>query len=150
MKFLSHSRVLGHEVAGVIDAAGAAVKDWKKGERVGVGWHGGHDGIFPACRRGDFVNCANGKACGVSYDGGYQEYMVAPVEALARMLSGKTEFRVGNQSAWLQIVAAIHALQRTRYHKYLSFLIRPAPAVQFPQRHQPHAPKYFDYLSRAK
>ncbi len=82
---ISYPRVPGHEVAGVIDAVGAGVKDWKKGERVGVGWHGGHDGICPACRRGDFVNCANGKVCGVSYDGGYQEYMVAPVEALARM-----------------------------------------------------------------
>jgi D-arabinose 1-dehydrogenase-like Zn-dependent alcohol dehydrogenase len=72
-------------VAGVIDAIGAGVKDWKKNERVGVGWHGGQDGTCPACRRGDFINCANAKVCGVSYDGGYQEFMVAPVEALARM-----------------------------------------------------------------
>ena len=82
---ISYPRVPGHEVAGVIDAIGAGVKDWKKGERVGVGWHGGQDGTCPACRRGDFVNCANVKVCGVSYDGGYQEFMVAPVEALARM-----------------------------------------------------------------
>jgi D-arabinose 1-dehydrogenase-like Zn-dependent alcohol dehydrogenase len=82
---ISYPRVPGHEVAGVIDEVGAGVKDWKKGERVGVGWHGGHDGTCPACRRGDFVNCANGKVCGISYDGGYQEFMVAPAEALARM-----------------------------------------------------------------
>jgi len=82
---ISYPRVPGHEVAGVIDAIGAGVKDWKKGERVGVGWHGGQDGTCPACRRGDFVNCANVKVCGISYDGGYQEFMVAPVEALARM-----------------------------------------------------------------
>ena len=82
---LSYPRVPGHEVAGVIDAIGAGVKGWKKGERVGVGWHGGQDGTCPACRRGDFVNCANVKVCGISYDGGYQEFMVAPVEALARM-----------------------------------------------------------------
>src|SRR5712671_4272360 len=56
-----------------------------KGQRVGVGWHGGQDGTCLACRRGDFVNCANVKICGISYDGGYQEYMVAPVEALAQM-----------------------------------------------------------------
>src|SRR5438132_307032 len=80
-----YPRVPGHEVAGVIDGVGAAVKDWKKGERVGVGWHGGQDGTCPACRRGDFANCANGKVCGISYDGGYQEFMVAPIEALARM-----------------------------------------------------------------
>jgi len=82
---ISYPRVPGHEVAGVIDAIGAGVKDWRKGERVGVGWHGGHDGTCPACRRGDFVNCVNAKVCGISYDGGYQEFMVAPVEALARM-----------------------------------------------------------------
>jgi D-arabinose 1-dehydrogenase-like Zn-dependent alcohol dehydrogenase len=82
---ISYPRVPGHEVAGVIDEVGAGVKAWKKGERVGVGWHGGQDGTCPACRRGDFVNCATVKFCGVSYDGGYQEFMVAPVEALARM-----------------------------------------------------------------
>ena len=72
-------------MAGVIDELGSGVTEWQKGQRVGVGWHGGHDGTCLACRRGDFVNCANGKVCGISYDGGYQEYMVAPVEALAQM-----------------------------------------------------------------
>ncbi len=82
---ISYPRVPGHEIAGVIDALGAGVNGWKKGQRVGVGWHGGQDGTCLACRRGDFVNCANGKVCGISYDGGYQEFMVAPVEALAHM-----------------------------------------------------------------
>jgi D-arabinose 1-dehydrogenase-like Zn-dependent alcohol dehydrogenase len=82
---ISYPRVPGHEVAGVIDKVGDGVKDWKKGQRVGVGWHGGHDGTCLPCRRGDFVNCVNGQICGVSYDGGYQEFMVAPVEALAHM-----------------------------------------------------------------
>jgi D-arabinose 1-dehydrogenase-like Zn-dependent alcohol dehydrogenase len=81
---ISYPRVPGHEVAGVIDAIGAGVKDWKKGERVGVGWHGGQDGTCQACRKGDFLNCANAQVCGISYDGGYQEFMVAPVEALVR------------------------------------------------------------------
>src|SRR2546428_14188264 len=58
---------------------------WKPGQKVGVGWHGGHDGTCLACRRGDFVNCASSKVTGLSYDGGYQEYMVAPVDAVARM-----------------------------------------------------------------
>src|SRR5208282_1525366 len=58
---------------------------WKKGQRVGVVWHGGQDGTCLSCRRGDFGNCATLKICGLSYDGGYQEYMVAPVEALASM-----------------------------------------------------------------
>jgi len=62
---------------------GAGAKAWKKGERVGVGWHGGHDGTCLQCRRGDFVNCVNAQVCGISYDGGYAEFMVAPVEALA-------------------------------------------------------------------
>ena len=82
---ISYPRVPGHEVAGVIDDVGAGVKAWKKGERVGVGWHGGQDGTCGSCRRGDFVNCENELICGISYDGGYQEFMVAPVEALARM-----------------------------------------------------------------
>ena len=80
-----YPRVPGHEIAGRIDQAGANVTEWKKGERVGVGWHGGQDGTCLACRRGDFGNCANLKIAGISYDGGYQEYMLAPVEALARM-----------------------------------------------------------------
>jgi D-arabinose 1-dehydrogenase-like Zn-dependent alcohol dehydrogenase len=82
---ISYPRVPGHEVAGTIDQLGAGVKDWRKGDHVGVGWHGGQDGTCLACRRGDFVNCANVLVCGLSYDGGYQEFMIAPVEALARM-----------------------------------------------------------------
>jgi D-arabinose 1-dehydrogenase-like Zn-dependent alcohol dehydrogenase len=82
---ISYPRVPGHEVVGVIDEVGAGVKDWTKGERVGVGWHGGQDGTCPACRRGDFINCANAQVSGVSYDGGYQEFMIAPIQALARV-----------------------------------------------------------------
>lgn len=82
---ISYPRVPGHEVAGVIDKLGAGVTNWKTGERVGVGWYGGHDGTCLACRRGDFINCVGSIVCGVSYDGGYQEFMVAPMEALARM-----------------------------------------------------------------
>ena len=75
-------RVPGHEVAGVIHELGAGVSAWKPGKRVGVGWHGGQDNTCPSCRRGDFRNCRNLKIPGISYDGGYQQYMVAPVEAL--------------------------------------------------------------------
>src|SRR5580658_3121945 len=82
---ISYPRVPGHEVAGTIDQLGAGVTAWSKGDRVGVGWHGGQDGTCLACRRGDLVNCANVLVCGVSYDGGYQEFMIAPLEALARM-----------------------------------------------------------------
>ena len=82
---LVYPRVPGHEIAGVIDDAGPGVTQWTKGQRVGVGWHGGQDGTCLACRRGDFVNCAQLKVTGLSYDGGYQEYMIAPVEAVARM-----------------------------------------------------------------
>ena len=80
---IQYPRVPGHEVVGVIDELGAGVTEWRKGRRVGVGWHGGQDGTCLACRRGDFRNCANLKITGISIDGGYQEYMVAPVEALA-------------------------------------------------------------------
>src|SRR5580704_10132 len=80
---IQYPRVPGHEVAGVIDAVGDGVSAWKKGQRVGVGWHGGQDNTCPSCRRGDFRNCQNMLIPGISYDGGYQQYMVAPVEALA-------------------------------------------------------------------
>jgi D-arabinose 1-dehydrogenase-like Zn-dependent alcohol dehydrogenase len=79
---IQYPRVPGHEVAGIIDEVGAAVSAWKTGERVGVGWHGGQCNTCRACRRGDFRNCRNLKVPGISYDGGYQQYMVAPVEAL--------------------------------------------------------------------
>ena len=79
---IQYPRVPGHEVAGIIDELGAGVSEWKDGQRVGVGWHGGQDGTCLQCRRGDFGNCRNLKISGISYDGGYQEYMVAPVEAL--------------------------------------------------------------------
>jgi D-arabinose 1-dehydrogenase-like Zn-dependent alcohol dehydrogenase len=79
---IQYPRVPGHEVAGIVDEAGACVSEWKKGQRVGVGWHGGHDGTCLACRRGDFRNCQNLKIPGISYDGGYQQYMMAPAEAL--------------------------------------------------------------------
>jgi D-arabinose 1-dehydrogenase-like Zn-dependent alcohol dehydrogenase len=79
---IQYPRVPGHEVAGVIDEVGAGVSEWQKGQRVGVGWHGGHDNTCLQCRRGDFRNCRNLKVPGINYDGGYQQYMVAPVEAL--------------------------------------------------------------------
>jgi D-arabinose 1-dehydrogenase-like Zn-dependent alcohol dehydrogenase len=82
---ITYPRVPGHEIVGAIDELGAGVTQWKKGQRVGVGWHGGQDNTCSSCRRGDFGTCANLKICGISYDGGYQEYMVAPVEALAAM-----------------------------------------------------------------
>src|SRR5208283_3501720 len=79
---IQYPRVPGHEVAGIVDEVGEGVSEWKKGQRAGVGWHGGQDGTCLYCRRGDFRNCQNLKISGISYDGGYQEYMVAPVEAL--------------------------------------------------------------------
>jgi len=79
---IAYPRVPGHEVAGIVDAIGNGVSEWREGQRVGVGWHGGHDGTCRECRRGDFRNCSNQKIPGISYDGGYQEYMVAPAEAL--------------------------------------------------------------------
>jgi len=79
---IQYPRVPGHEVAGIVDAVGADISEWNKGQRVGVGWHGGHDNTCRECRRGDFRNCRNLKVCGISYDGGYEQYMLAPVEAL--------------------------------------------------------------------
>jgi D-arabinose 1-dehydrogenase-like Zn-dependent alcohol dehydrogenase len=88
---IQYPRVPGHEVVGIIDELGEGVTGWKKGQRIGVGWHGGHDGTCLYCRRGDFRNCRNLKIPGISYDGGYEQYMVAPVEALTTMPEGLSD-----------------------------------------------------------
>jgi D-arabinose 1-dehydrogenase-like Zn-dependent alcohol dehydrogenase len=80
---IAYPRAPGHEVVGVIDAVGADVPNWREGMRAGVGWHGGHCGHCASCRRGDFITCATGQVPGISYDGGYADYMIAPFEALA-------------------------------------------------------------------
>jgi alcohol dehydrogenase/propanol-preferring alcohol dehydrogenase len=80
---LQYPRVPGHEVAGRVDALGEGVSAVRKGDRVGVGWHGGHDFVCDHCRRGDFAMCVRRKVTGIDYDGGYAEYMIAPAEALA-------------------------------------------------------------------
>jgi D-arabinose 1-dehydrogenase-like Zn-dependent alcohol dehydrogenase len=82
---IQYPRVPGHEIAGRIDALGADVTLWKPGQRVGLGWHGGHCFECEPCRSGDFINCRNEKITALSFDGGYQEYMVAPAEAVAAM-----------------------------------------------------------------
>lgn len=80
---LQYPRVPGHEVAGRIDAVGADVNQWKAGQRVGIGWHGGHCFVCDQCRRGNFIMCRSEKITGFSFDGGYSEYMIAPAEAVA-------------------------------------------------------------------
>jgi D-arabinose 1-dehydrogenase-like Zn-dependent alcohol dehydrogenase len=79
---IQYPRVPGHEVVGIVDELGVGVTGWQKGQRIGVGWHGGHDNTCRWCQRGDFRNCQNLKVPGISYDGGYQQYMVAPLEAV--------------------------------------------------------------------
>jgi D-arabinose 1-dehydrogenase-like Zn-dependent alcohol dehydrogenase len=76
-------RVPGHEVVGVIDACGPGVTRWKAGDRVGVGYNGGYDGVCEACQRGDFFACASGQVTGATSDGGYAEYMLARISAVA-------------------------------------------------------------------
>src|SRR5271154_5641750 len=82
---IQYPRVPGHEVAGVIDGVGAGVAGWKVGQRVGVGWNGGYCGHCEHCRRGDFFACVTGQVTGITFDGGYGEYMVAPASAVALM-----------------------------------------------------------------
>ncbi len=82
---IHYPRVPGHEVAGIVDALGPDVVGWSVGDRVGVGWHGGHCGHCDPCRRGSFVLCQAGQIPGISYDGGHADYMVAPAVALARI-----------------------------------------------------------------
>src|SRR5438445_9407463 len=80
---LQYPRVPGHEIAGRIDAVGENVTAWARGQRVGVGWHGGHCFVCEQCRRGDFAMCVNRKITGIDFDGGYAEYLIAPVSAVA-------------------------------------------------------------------
>lgn len=80
---IEYPRIPGHEVIGIVEKAGENVDQWKVDQRVGVGWHGGHCFECEPCRRGDFISCENAKVSGISYDGGYAEYMCAPQEALA-------------------------------------------------------------------
>ena len=82
---IEYPRSPGHEIAGVIEKLGEDAGDWKVGDRVGVGWHGGHDGTCDPCRRGDFISCKALKIPGISYDGGYAAHVIAPIEALAHI-----------------------------------------------------------------
>jgi D-arabinose 1-dehydrogenase-like Zn-dependent alcohol dehydrogenase len=86
---IQYPRVPGHEIAGIIDAVGQSVAGWAQGQRVGVGWHGGHCGYCDSCRRGEFVTCQIApQVPGIAYDGGYAEYMIAPASALALIPEG--------------------------------------------------------------
>src|SRR6266542_6765733 len=121
---LQYPRVPGHEVAGRIDAVGANVKEWKKGQRVGVGWHGGHCFACEQCRRGDFAMCVNRKVTGFDFDGGYAEYLIARAETLAAipddlpaeetgpfMCAGVTVFNaLRNSDARAGEVVAVHGI----------------------------------------
>lgn len=92
---LSLPRVPGHEIAGTVDRVGAGVTAWKPGDKVGVGWHGGHCFQCRPCRKGQFIGCEKGRITGISHDGGYAEYVVVPSESVARMPKGLTSVEAG-------------------------------------------------------
>ena len=92
---IQYPRVPGHEIAGVIDLLGEDAGDWKVGQRVGIGWHGGHCKTCLSCRRGDFMTCEKLQTPGISYDGGYAEYVVVPIEALALIPENLSAVEVG-------------------------------------------------------
>src|SRR5947208_13956870 len=81
---IQYPRVPGHEISGTIDAVGEGVIGWSPGQRVGVGWNGGYCGRCDPCRRGNLFACETHQVTGISFDGGYGEYMIAPVSAVAR------------------------------------------------------------------
>jgi D-arabinose 1-dehydrogenase-like Zn-dependent alcohol dehydrogenase len=121
---LQYPRVPGHEIAGRVDAVGANVTSWAVGQRVGVGWHGGHCFVCEQCRRGDFAMCVNRKVTGIDFDGGYAEYMISPASAAAAipdelpaeeagpfMCAGVTVFNaLRNSGARAGDVVAVHGI----------------------------------------
>jgi D-arabinose 1-dehydrogenase-like Zn-dependent alcohol dehydrogenase len=82
---IQYPRIPGHEIAGIIDEVGKNATNWKRGQRVAVGWHGGHCGHCESCRRGDFLMCKYAQVPGISYDGGYSDYLTAPTVALVEI-----------------------------------------------------------------
>ena len=93
---IQYPRVPGHEIAGIVDAVGTGVTGWRAGQRVGVGWYGGHCGYCDSCRRGDFVTCQIARQVpGITYDGGYADYVIAPAEALALIPSELSAIEAG-------------------------------------------------------
>src|SRR5262245_34687283 len=92
---LTYPRIPGHEVAGRIDEVGMGVTAWKVGQRVGVGWHGGHCFVCEPCRRGDWLNCVRAQISGLTRDGGYAQYMIAREEALAAIPEGLNAIDAG-------------------------------------------------------
>jgi D-arabinose 1-dehydrogenase-like Zn-dependent alcohol dehydrogenase len=92
---IAYPRVPGHEVAGIVDAVGPDVPVFKTGQRVGLGWHGGHCNYCEQCRRGDFILCKNAQVAGISYDGGYADYVIAPANVLAFMPDGLSPVEAG-------------------------------------------------------
>ena len=92
---IQYPRVPGHEIMGTVDAIGADVPEWKPGQRVGVGWYGGHCGHCRSCRRGDFMTCVTAQIPGISYDGGYADYTGVPFEALAAVPDGMNAVEAG-------------------------------------------------------
>jgi len=121
---LHYPRVPGHEIAGRVDAVGANVTSWAVGQRVGVGWHGGHCFVCEQCRRGDFAMCVNRKITGIDFDGGYAEYLIAPAAVVAAipddlpaeeagpfMCAGVTVFNaLRNSGARAGEVVAVHGI----------------------------------------
>jgi len=121
---IQYPRVPGHEIAGVIDAIGSEVTQWKKGQRVGVGWFSGHCGHCESCRRGDFVTCSYAQLPGITHDGGYADYMIAPTEGVASipdelsatdaapmMCAGMTNYNaLRNSGARVGDIVAIHGI----------------------------------------
>jgi len=96
MPGIAYPRVPGHEAVGTIDALGSGVRGWKAGDRVGVGWHGGNCGYCDACRHGNAFACqTETKVTGLTTDGGYAEYMIAPAEAMARVPDGLSPVEAG-------------------------------------------------------
>lgn len=121
---LQYPRVAGHEIAGRVDAVGANVTSWTVGQRVGVGWHGGHCFVCEQCRRGDFAMCVNRKVTGIDFDGGYATHVIVPAVALAAipddlpaeeagplMCAGVTVFNaLRNSGARAGEVVAVHGI----------------------------------------
>jgi alcohol dehydrogenase len=103
---------LGHEIAGTIAEVGPGADNWAVGDRVAVGWFGGHCNRCIPCHKGDFIHCEKMQVPSWHYPGGYARSVTVPANALARIPDGLSFLEAAPMGC--AGVTTYHALRSTR------------------------------------